>query len=281
MKKENVFQLLAALGVLLGVLSWQFVYKSYVEKTEVVEAENEELQQVVNRLEILDARKAEYIANTEQMRQEGEEIVHNFPAGVQVEDMIMYLDNMELVDANDVSVSAVNMGTEVPVVYPGTTTFDGYEATDDGIGMITRQSTVTFTTTNNGLKNVLNYVYGISTRKSVSNVNLTVTDAGYLQGTMLLDFYYLYGVEQPYVVTDIFGVPTGTDNFFGVMNGSQVQEVNDAEEADQEEESGENTQAPAANTQAPAENAQTPAENTQAPAENAQAAAENAQTAGE
>ena len=255
MKKENVFQLLAALGVLLGVLSWQIVYKSYVEKTEVVEAENEELQKVVNRLEILDARKAEYIANTEQMHQEGEEIIHNFPAGVQVEDMIMYLDNMELVDANDVSVSAVNMGTEVPVIYPGTTTFDGYEATDDGIGMITRQSTVTFTTTNNGLKNVLNYVYGISTRKSVSNVNLTVTDAGYLQGTMLLDFYYLYGEEQPYVVTDILGVPTGTDNFFGVRNGSQVQETNDAEEADQEEGNEENTQAAAENTQATDENA--------------------------
>lgn len=235
MKKENVFQVLAALGVLLGVLSWQFVYKSYVEKTEVVEAENEELQKVVNRLELLDAKKDEYIADTERMRQEGEDIVRNFPAGVQVEDMIMYLDNMELVDANDVSVSAVNMGTEAPVVYPGATSFDGYEVQDDGIGMITRQSTVTFATTNNGLKNVLNYIYGISTRKSVSNVNLTVTDAGYLQGTMLLDFYYLSGVEQPYVVTDILGVPTGTDNFFGVRNGSQVQEVNDAEETGEEE----------------------------------------------
>lgn len=243
MKKENVFQLLAALGILLGVLSWQFVYKSYVEKTETVEAENEELQKVVNRLELLDAKKDEYIADTERMHQEGEDIIRNFPAGVQVEDMIMYLDNMELIDANDVSVSAVNMGTEVPVIYPGATSFDGYEVEDDGIGMITRQSTVTFTTTNNGLKNVLNYIYGISTRKSVSNVTLTVTDTGYLQGTMLLDFYYLNGVEQPYVVTDILGVPTGTDNFFGVRNGSQVQEANDAEEEGNEEnaqEAGEN-----------------------------------------
>lgn len=283
MKKENVFQLLAALGVLLGVLSWQFVYKSYVEKTETVEAENEELQQVVNRLEILDAKKDQYIADTERMNREVQDIINEFPAGVQVEDMIMYLYNMELVDANDVSVSAVNMGTEVPVIYPGSTSFDGYEATDDGIGMITRQSTVTFTTTNNGLKNVLNYVYGISTRKSVSNVNLTVTDMGYLQGTMLLDFYYLYGVEQPYVVTDIFGVPTGTDNFFGARNGSAVQETNDAEEEEQEAENEEN--APAANTPAPAPAANTPApaENTPAPApepaptpEPAPAPAENA-----
>lgn len=240
MKKENVFQLLAALGVLLGVLSWQFVYKSYVEKTEVIEAENAELQEVVDRLEILNAKKDEYIAETERMYQEGEAIIRNFPAGVRPEDMIMYLDNMELVDANDVSVSAVNLGNEAPIVYPGTTTFDGYEAQDDGIGMITRQSTVTFITTNNGLKNVLNYIYGISTRKSVSNVNVTVTDDGYLQGTMLLDFYYLSGIEQPYIETEIFGVPTGTDNFFGVRNGRPVQETGDGEEAEgNAEEAGE------------------------------------------
>lgn len=243
MKKENVFQLLAALGVLLGVLSWQFVYKDYKEKTATVEDENAELKETVDRLEILDARKDEYIASTEFMRQDGELIIQNFPAGVRTEDMIMYLNNMELVDANDAAVSAITMGTEVNVDYPGATTIDGYELTNDGIGMITRQSTVTFTTTNNGLKNVLNYIYGISTRKSVSSVNVTVTDDGFLQGTMLLDFYYLWGVEKPYVETQILGVPTGTENFFGARTGSQVQEIEDENEEGQEgEENGENSE---------------------------------------
>lgn len=243
MKKENVFQLLAVLGFLVGFLTWQFVYKDYQEKTQVVEDENTELAKTVDRLEILDARKDEYIESTEFMRQDGETIVQNFPAGVRIEDMIMYLNNMELVDVNDAVVSAITMGNEVDVVYPGSTTIDGYELEDDGIGMITRQSTVTFTTTNNGLKNVLNYIYGISTRKSVSSVNVTVTDDGYLQGTMLLDFYYLWGVEKPYVETQILGVPTGTENFFGARTGSQVQTIDDEdEEGQEEEENGENTE---------------------------------------
>lgn len=244
MKKETVFQVLAALGFLLAVLSWQFVYKDYKEKTAAVEAENTGLQETVDRLEILDARKDLYIATTELMRQEGELIIQNFPAGVRTEDMIMYLNNMELIDANDAAVSAITMGTEVDVAYPGSTTIDGYELENDGVGMVTRQSTVTFTTTNNGLKNVLNYIYGISTRKSVSGVNVTVTDEGYLQGTMLLDFYYLKGVETPYVETTILGVPTGTQNFFGARTGSQLQTIDDENEEgqEQEDEGEENTE---------------------------------------
>lgn len=243
MKRDKTLQLLALLGILLGVASWQLVYKQYQEKIQVIETENTELKQTVDRLEILNARKGEYIEETERMRQEGDAIVSNFPAGIRTEDMIMYLDHMELVDANDVSVSAISMGNEEDVVYPGTTTVDGYELQDDGIEMVSRQSTVTFITTNNGLKSVLNYVYGISTRKSVSNVNVTVTDDGYLQGTMLLDFYYLKGIERPYVETQILGVPTGTTNFFGARNGSQVQSMDEGSQNQSADEENEDDQA--------------------------------------
>lgn len=40
MKKSEIQLLLAVIGVIFAVVSWQLVYNKYVEKTEQVEAEN-------------------------------------------------------------------------------------------------------------------------------------------------------------------------------------------------------------------------------------------------
>ena len=131
---------------------------------------------------------------------------------------------MELVDANDVRVPNVSLQPAQVVSYAGTlTTEDGYELQDDGIGMYRLETTVGVTTTNNGLKNVLNYIYGMDSRKSVSGVTLTTDQDGYLSGNMKLDFFYLTGTEESYVEQNISGVSTGTTNIFGVLNGSAVQ----------------------------------------------------------
>ncbi|MCM1088519.1 MAG: hypothetical protein NC419_10200 [Muribaculaceae bacterium] len=219
MKRNEIQLLLIAIGVLLAFASWQFVYKTYEEKTEVIAAENETLQARVDQLEILNAKKPQYEADTQQMKDDCTAIINKFPSGVYAEDMIMYFNEMELVDMNDMVVPAVSMGTPSQVPYSGTLEVSSYTLVDDGITMDKIQSTLTYTTTYNGLKNLLDYIYGMSTRKSVSSVNVTATADGFLNGTMLVDFYYLDGTEFPYVQKDIMGVPLGTSNLFGVRTG--------------------------------------------------------------
>lgn len=230
MKKNEIQLLLVVLGILMAVASWQIVYKNNQAKAEEIKAENVELQKTVDRLENLNAQKEEYLASIEQMQTEGNKIIDSFASGVRTEDQVMYLYNMELVDANDVRVPSVSMTAAQVVPYSGvTSTEEGYELQDDGIGMFRMESTVTMTTTNNGLKNVLNYIYGIDSRKSISTVSLVASEDGYLSGNMQLNFFYLTGTETPYVETDISGVSTGTSNIFGVLNGSAVQSGNSAQ----------------------------------------------------
>lgn len=224
MKKNEVQLLLVVLGILALVVSWQLIYKNNMMKTEEISAQNEELQRSVDRLEILNGKKPEYIAETERMKSEGDAVINSFASGVRVEDQVMYLYNMELVAANDVRVPNVSMQPAQIVPYEGIlTTEEGYELQDDGIGMFKLDTTVGMTTTNNGLKNVLNYIYGMDSRKSVSGVNLSTGEDGYLTGSMQLEFFYLTGTEMPYAEPNISGVTTGTSNIFGVRNGSAVQ----------------------------------------------------------
>lgn len=237
MKKSELQLLLIAFGVLILLASWQFVYKSNQAKTQELNTQNAELQTTVDRLEILNAKMPEYVAGIEQMRAGGDLIIDSFASGVRIEDQVMYLYNMELVDSNDVRVPSINLQPAQVVPYAGTlTTEEGYELQDDGIGMYKLETTVGVTTTNNGLKNVLNYIYGMDSRKSVSGVTLTTDTDGYLTGNMNLDFFYLTGTDDSYVEQNISGVSTGTTNIFGVLNGSAVQSQS---EGGQDQEAGE------------------------------------------
>lgn len=236
MKKNEIQLLLIVLGILAVVMSWQFAYKNFTEQTAQIEAENEELQATVDRLEILEAKKPDYLASIELMQTADDEIVRSFASGIQREDQILYIYNMELVDSNEVRVPSVNMSAAQVVPYAGSlTTSDGYELVDDGIGMYRLDTTASIKTTNNGLKNVLDYIYRLDFRKSVNTVSMAAGSDGYLNGSIQMSFYYLTGTEIPYVEPSILGVPTGTDNFFGVLNGGEYRGDGRAEDEEGEE----------------------------------------------
>lgn len=218
MKRKDVQLLLIVLGILIAVCSWQFIYNPNVEKTDTLEAENATLKEIVAKLEELDAKRATYETETENMHNEALDIIDRFPSDFLTEDEIMYLYNMENVPQNQVVIPNIGLGTQSEVPYAGNLTVDEYELTDEGIKMMTAQNTITFTTTYTGLKNVIGYIYDMPGRKSVSSISLSAGADGYLGGTMSVDFYALTGTEKLYVPIDIIGVPTGKSNIFGTLD---------------------------------------------------------------
>ena len=231
MSKKDIQLLLIVFGILIAFSSWQFAYKPNQEKTKKVKTENTSLQSTVHDLEVLDAKKEQYLADIEKMKEECVAITNSFASDVLEEDKIMYLYNMELVDANEVKVPSIDMRDATEVAYnaaattnanattDGTTSQDTFQPTDEGIRMYSEEATVSFTTTNSGLKNIVRYVYDIPIRKALNTVNLTFNENGYLTGSMDINFYSLTGTDVPYSTISIPGVPTGTDNIFGVRDG--------------------------------------------------------------
>lgn len=258
MSKKDLHLLLIVFGILIGFASWQFVYKPNLTKTDAIKKENTTLQTRVGELEVLEAKKADYLAEIETMKSGCVDITNKFASGLMTEDEIMYLYNMELVDANEVKVPSISIGDAREVAYTAApvtdtaaaqqTTADGTAATtdaaatadafqpsDEGIKLYDSETTVNFTTTYNGLKNVIRYVYEIPSRKAIGSVNLTASENGFLSGTMNLNFYCMTGTDVPYSYISIPGVPLGTNNIFGVRNGAQNNNANAAQEADNAE----------------------------------------------
>lgn len=217
MNRKDVQLLLALLGVLAAVASWQFVYNKNVEKTEQVRAESAVLQEEVTMLEGLDAKRDEYILATENMKTECDRVTSLFPAGLLTEDEIMYFNNMEAAAMNQIVVPTISMGLPNAVPYEGELVVDDYQLQDEGIKLYAAQTNLSFTTTYTGLKNTIGYIYQMPGRKSVSTINLSAAADGYLTGAMSVDFYYMAGTATEYKPVDIPAVITGKDNIFGVL----------------------------------------------------------------
>lgn len=218
MKRKDVQLLLIVLGVLIAVISWQFVYTPNIDKAETLDTENTALRATVAELEALEANRAAYETETENMKNEAMDIIDRFPSDFMMEDEIMYLYNMENVAQNQVVIPNIGFGTQNEVPYAGNLTVGEYQLNDEGIRMMTAQNNITFTTTYTGLKNVVRYIYDMPGRKSVSSISISAGADGYLSGTMSVDFYSLSGTEKLYVPLDIIGVPAGKSNIFGVLD---------------------------------------------------------------
>lgn len=227
MKKRDIQILLALFGVLIAFASWQFVFNKNQEKAKQIQAENDGLQQQVDRLEELEAKQDEYVADTEKLKEQCDEYAQAFPSGLRLEDIVMYLYNMELVGTNDTKVPSLTFEELFEIPYSSNTSVDGFELQDDGIRLWDLSTTVNIKTTNNGLKNVIDYIYSMPGRKSIQKVEVQISDMGYLVGTVETDFFSMTGTEVPYVEVNIPTMPMGTTNIWGVVTGSARTEMVD------------------------------------------------------
>ena len=218
MNRKDIQLLLSVLGILVAVLSWQFIYNPNIEEADALAEENKTLQATVTELETLEANRVTYETETVNMRNDALDIIDKFPAAFLMEDEIMYLYNMEGVAQNQIVIPNIGFGTQNEVPYSGTLTVGEYQLTDEGIKLMTAQDNITFATTYTGLKNVVKYVYSMPGRKSISSVSLTAGNDGFLTGTMSVDFYALFGTEKLYTPLDIKGVSLGKSNIFGVLD---------------------------------------------------------------
>ena len=93
--KRDLGLLIGLLGVLLAVLSYNFAYKPYTEKTAVLETENKVLEQRVQVLQSLANQRDDMIASTEKNNEKIKDLIERFPIAVSEEDIIMFAVELE------------------------------------------------------------------------------------------------------------------------------------------------------------------------------------------
>lgn len=93
------------------------------------------------------------------------------------------------------------------------------KSTVTGYQLYDVSTVMAFKTEYHGLKAMLGEVIGSSQKKTISTLNVSFDDStGKLTGEMLVDSYFLYGLDKPYEAPYIPTVPHGTNNLFGTTN---------------------------------------------------------------
>lgn len=93
------------------------------------------------------------------------------------------------------------------------------KSTVTGYQLYDASTVMAFKTEYHGLKAMLGEVIGSSQKKTISTLNVSFDDStGKLTGEMLVDSYFLYGLDKPYEAPYIPAVPHGTNNLFGTTN---------------------------------------------------------------
>lgn len=243
--------LLVVGGLIITLCTYYFVFLNLQEKTEVLEAENVVLEDVIGKLKELDKNREQYIADTEQYKVESEEIKDLFPAGIEEEDDILYIDGLEGT-LGELYVSSVGMPAAVgyELAYPPVETISVDEMLEAGVQTTTDAATTADTTAtdtaateqsatlsagNNAsdiqlwyvpvttsydvnyisLKQLVKAISEDSNKKSIEEVSLTYSEEnGVLTGAMLANYYYLSGTDDVYETPEVLGVPVGTSNPF-------------------------------------------------------------------
>ena len=101
----------------------------------------------------------------------------------------------------------------------GSTSTGSAKSTVKGYQLYDVSTVMAFKTEYHGLKAMLGEVIGSSQKKTISTLNVSFDDStGKLTGEMLVDSYFLNGLDKPYEAPYIPAVPHGTNNLFGATN---------------------------------------------------------------
>lgn len=226
-KKSDIQLLIGAIGVLLAVCTYFFVYAKFNEKSDALETENATLQSRVATLEILDQKKADYATATENMKQYITSFENRFPAGILPEDSIMNILHLE--ESTNTKVASLGFGTDTEVPYVAAQTAAGTTDTTAANGPISTEGTAYADThmyevplsfsiecTYNDFKGLVRYIYNLQERESIRGVSLNYsTETGALSGNMTMSTYYLQGTDKVYSEPVIPNMEMGVDTIFG------------------------------------------------------------------
>lgn len=240
-------------GVAILALTYFLVFIPQSNKRDSLKSENMNMKSQYNQISALAAKADDYTKKTKDMSDAMQQVYDNFPSYLQIENGIMDAVAIEKSTNTNITELTVGSPTAIDVNNPtgeaGTASSSGsssdssttdssnadslqsFQTADGSTSSSSAKSTVTgyqlydvstvmaFKTEYHGLKAMLGKVIGSSQKKTISTLNVSFDDStGKLTGEMLVDSYFLYGLDKPYEAPYIPAVPHGTNNLFGTTN---------------------------------------------------------------
>ena len=248
LKDRDKAALLIVLSVIILVAVYFGVFTRFNDKTSTLKSENATLQDEVNTLQSMEARKDEVQADTDAKVAQVNEIIKDFPSEVRTEGIIKEFYDMYHSEIKSVKIESESYTMNTPF-YGADASADGQlaaaeapaetvaedatttESTEEALSgdataeqliaaqpnMVGYQSiaNVTFTTSYNGVKQVIDFINENENRMVINTFNIAPGDVGNRYSvTIQASFFTLSGTGKEYVEPKIRGVKEGTPNIF-------------------------------------------------------------------
>lgn len=236
LSKKDKCLLIGLVGGLFLFIAWYFVYSPLTEKTTTMEMENVALKEKADLYQSINANLPAYEEGIVAYTKEITEISNRYPVSISREDEIMFLANMENMHTNDLTVENITMSNVTEVVAGdvenaeaavATETAEVTEATETPeeiaeIHLYRQPVNYSFRCTYKGVKDMISYVLGQSSTKSIEGMSLSFdSESGNLIGSLDLNQYYMMGLDKEYQAIKIPTVPKGVRDVFHTVNGNQ------------------------------------------------------------
>ncbi len=220
---KNMLLYVAALGAVLLLLVYFFVFQKLITAAEQIQTSNAQLAQRVNELKVYYDSREEYLKNTQLAEQMIDELLTVYPADAREEDAILLA--VQIQSSSGSTFQSINMerGEVAHTVALETVSAAENEKYTQAIEFCEMNATYSNEVSYAGLKEMIQTVFNSNNRIGIESIAYSAGSAENtnLTGNMDLVFYSVTGTNKEYVAPDIVPYLAGTDNIFGDSETSQ------------------------------------------------------------
>ena len=218
--------LIALLGIAIIFLAYMYVFSPAKEDVDKLEGECATLQTRLDDLIAKEAQKDQLLAETEQFKQEFQDVLKDYPADLNQETTVMFLKSVE--ENNEFVNKTFSMPKETEFYTLNGTDSAGVSAdalTGDQVSKdqyicTSSAYSISYTGAYQGIKDMLQYIADYKYRMNVSTITISYDrDKDEYSGTTVINGYAISGPDRTPDTVDP-GVPAGTSNIFVAGDGS-------------------------------------------------------------
>lgn len=216
-ENKNLLLYVTALGALLIILVYVFVFQRLSAEADTINASNRVLNQRVNTLKIYYDNRNKYMEDTRLLEQLLDELLAEYPADAREEDAIMLAARMQQNGGADFLTINMRRGNVLHDIPAETVTAAASEKYNEAIQFCSMDAVYVNEVSYQGLKKMIQTILDSGNRIGIQNIVYSKGDADNpsLSGHVDLVFYSVLGTGREYVTPDITPYVAGTDNIFG------------------------------------------------------------------
>ena len=215
-------------GVIILLFSYFFGFQSISDENTLLESQITNLSQQLATLREMDANKEANLKEISRMQEESVAIISKYPADVLEEDVLFFIDRLELTE----TVSGLTTGFS-PKQMVSSQTQDAGQTTDPAATntqntatpgnyvLYNTVATMNFSASYNDTKSVIDQILQNQEQRSIGQMDISFDEGtGNLNGTLTLNNYSMTGTGSEYQKTPIEEMPQGRPDLFSTVGGA-------------------------------------------------------------